>query len=368
MVFNRFSAAILACSLAFGVAGTSAQENDAEALQRLSRIVEAWRQSPHADLDAEAFTHWNDEEAREIPGTCAVCHSGYGFNAYVTGDMAVAGILGMPVPLGNLVDCATCHGEGAVNLSSIPFPSGVSVDGFGSSAVCAVCHQGRAAGKTVENATAGLDSDTVSEALTFINVHYAPSAGTLMGSVTGIGYQYEGKSYKGQFTHVPDFDQCTDCHRPHSLATVPIDNCTVCHKDAAEFSAIRMSQTDFDGDGDVSEGIGGPIKEMHARLYSAIQVYARDVAGTPVIYADQFPYFFVDSDGDGMVGDGEAAYPNRYASWTPRLLKAAYNYQYIAKDKAAYTHNPHYALQILFDTLKDLSAHVEVDMAGLARP
>lgn len=345
-----------------------AQDDNAEALERLSRIVEAWRQSPHADRTAHAFTHWNDEETGEIPGSCAVCHSGIGFDAYVSGDMSVAGILSEPVPLGNVVDCAACHGEGAANLSEVPFPSGVRIDGFGSSAMCAVCHQGRASGVTIGNATTGMEEDTVSEALAFINVHYAPSAGTLMGSVTGTGYQYEGKDYKGQFTHVPDFAQCTDCHRPHSLASVPIENCTACHAGAAEFSAIRISPLDYDGDGDTSEGIRDPIANLHERLYAAIQAYAGEIAGAPIIYADQFPYFFTDTNGDGAVSEGEAAFPNRYASWTPRLLKAAHNYQFVAKDKAAYVHNPHYALQILFDTLEDLSGSVDVDMAGLTRP
>ena len=59
---------------------------------------------------------------------------------------------------------------------------------------------------------------------------------------------------------------------------------------------------------------------------------------------------------------------NRYQNWTPRLLKAAYNYQFIAKDPGAYTHNPHYAIQLLQDSLADLGKSVEVDMAGMIRP
>ena len=65
-----------------------------------------------------------------------------------------------------------------------------------------------------------------------------------------------------------------------------------------------------------------------------------------MVYASAaYPYFFVDKDGDGAVSEGEAAYPNRYQSWTPRLVKAAYNYQLVAKEPAIFAHNPHYALQ-----------------------
>ena len=359
----------LVVALTFSVGASWAQDDNAEALNRLSRIVEAWRASPHADISAEAFTHWNDEEEAAIPGRCAVCHSGIGFNDYVSGDMAKPGAIDHPVVLGNTVDCAACHGAAVTGLASVPFPSGVIVEDLGSSAMCMVCHQGRASTNTVASATDGLEDDTVSADLSFINIHYAAAAATQMGSVTRSGYEYDGKEYKGRFSHVPDFQQCTDCHRPHSTNTVALENCTQCHQTAESFASIRISPTDFDGDGNTSEGIVEPIMELHGRLYSAIQAYASTVSGTPVVYApDSYPYFFIDGDANGQVSDGEAAYPNRYKSWTPRLLKAAYNYQVIAKDKGIYTHNPHYALQLLYDSLEDMGTSVDVGMANLARP
>ncbi|MCB1404024.1 MAG: polyheme membrane-associated cytochrome C, partial [Rhodobacteraceae bacterium] len=65
---------------------------------------------------------------------------------------------------------------------------------------------------------------------------------------------------------------------------------------------------------------------------------------------------------------GEAVFPNRYASWTPRLLRAAYNYQFLAKDPGAFAHNPRYATQITYDSLEDLSQKVDIDMGGMTRP
>ncbi len=359
----------IAAAFLFGfvsLVGEAPAQSENEAVSRLTSIVEAWRASPHADLSSYAFRHWNEEG--EIPGSCAVCHSPIGFTDYVSGPMTTPGMIDHPKVTGGNVDCAVCHSESASMLVSVPFPSGVTVDTFDSSATCAVCHQGRASTDSVIGAVDGLEEDAVSTDLGFINVHYAPSAATLMGDVTRGGYQYDGKAYKGQFTHVPDFATCTDCHSPHALQTTAITNCVACHQDAQEFTAIRTSRVDFDGDGDISEGIADPIATLHGQLYAAIQSYGADVAGTAIIYADAFPYFFIDGDGDGVAGEGEAAFPNRYQSWTPRLLKAAYNYQFIAKDKAAYVHNPHYALQLLYDSLESLSESVEVDMASLARP
>ena len=53
-----------------------------------------------------------------------------------------------------------------------------------------------------------------------------------------------------------------------------------------------------------------------------------------------------------------------YTNWTPRLLKAAYNYQYSQKDPGAFAHNGQYVIQILFDSLKDVGAST----SGMTRP
>ena len=55
---------------------------------------------------------------------------------------------------------------------------------------------------------------------------------------------------------------------------------------------------------------------------------------------------------------------NRYATWSPRLLRGAYNYQYAAKDPGGYAHNGKYVLQILYDALEDLGG----DVSGMTRP
>lgn len=332
----------------------------------LSEIVDAWLKSPHADRSAEAFVHWNEDG--EIPGTCAVCHSGLGFADYVAGSMETVGRIDHPVTLGSTVDCAACHNSSAAALQSVPLLSGATIDSFGSSAICTVCHQGRNWTGSVEAAVEGIEDDAVSADLGFVNIHYAASAATMMGGAGQGGYEYAGKTYKGQFTHVPDLNTCTSCHAPHSLE-VALDTCTTCHKDVATFRDIRISPADFDGDGDTTEGIADPIATLHAKLGEAIALYSRDVAAAPIVYAEaSYPYFFNDSDADGAVTEGEAAFPNRYQTWTPRLLRAAYNYQYVAKDKGAFTHNPHYVLQLLYDSLESLSERVEVDMSTVSRP
>jgi hypothetical protein len=141
------------------------------------------------------------------------------------------------------------------------------------------------------------------------------------------------------------------------------EGCLTCHRGVEDLRDIRMRAADHDGDGSNAGGIHAEITGLHARLYAAIQAYGAEVAGAPIAYSkDAHPYFFADPDGDGTIGEAEAIFPNRYQSWTPRLLKAAYNYQVVAKDPGGYVHNPAYLLQLLHDSLESLSERVAVDM------
>ena len=64
-----------------------------------------------------------------------------------------------------------------------------------------------------------------------------------------------------------------------------------------------------------------------------------------------YPYFFNDA------GD-------RYGTWTPRLLRAAYIYQYAQKDPGGFAHNGDYVMQMLYDAIADLGG----DVSTMTRP
>jgi hypothetical protein len=333
----------------------------------LTGIVEGWMASPHGDRKSEAFVHWNEDGA--VPEDCATCHSGPGMLDFLGADGSMAGKIDAPAPIGSPVDCVTCHNQAAHDLQQITFPSGEIMTEASPSAICMVCHQGRASSDSVNAAIAGAEDDTVNGDLGFINVHYAASAATMFGGTVRGGYQYEGKTYAERFAHVPDFNTCTTCHNPHTTKVVAVDQCVACHKGAETVRAIRTTPADIDGDGDVTEGISAEISTLHEKLGEAIRHYASEVTGKPVAYdAHAYPYFFNDLNGDGMADSDEAKFPNRYNSWTPRLLRAAYNYQFLAKEPGAYSHNPRYAIQLAYDSLENLSSKAAVDMAGMSRP
>jgi hypothetical protein len=328
-----------------------------------------WAASPHARFKDEAFTHWDKEGA--IPVMCARCHSTPGFLDYLGADGSAAGAVDRPAPVGSVITCNACHNPQARQLHSVVFPSGAWIGELGAEARCMACHQGTESGMSVERAVGTIEADAVEPKLGFVNVHYRAAGATLFGAMARGAYQYPDKTYGGRYQHPVPFNRCTTCHEPHS-ADVNVQECATCHRgvnDMASLRRIRSSKIDFDGNGDTSEGIAREVEQLHSRLLAAISAYARTVAAKPIVYdAHAFPYFFVDSNGNGVADKEETRVPNRYNAWTPRLLKAAYNYQFVAKDPGAYAHNPVYTLQILYDSIADLGVKVPVELAGSRRP
>ncbi len=328
-----------------------------------------WAASPHADAKAEPFTHWNKEGS--IPAECARCHSTPGFRDYVGADGSTPFKVDQPAPVGTVITCVACHNARASALTRVTFPSGATIDKLGAEARCMTCHQGRESTRSVNAAIDGIDVDKVGPKLAFINVHYAAAGATLYGHQAQGGYEYAGKTYAGRLEHREPYTSCTGCHETHALA-VRVNDCAACHKevtDKASLHMIRTDKIDRDGNGNTSEGVGQEIDHLRGMLLAAIQDYAKTVAGKPVVYdSHAYPYFFIDKNGDGKADKDEAKFPNRYNAWTPRLLKAAYNYQFASKDPGAFAHNPDYTTQLLHDSLADLGSKVKVDLGKAKRP
>jgi hypothetical protein len=154
----------------------------------LARLTEQWLASPHGDYKSLTFTYWNKGGA--VPVACAACHSQPGFVDYLGADGSAPGVVDHPAAINAPIGCASCHTSAAHALDSVPFPSGVTVNGLGSSAVCTVCHQGRQSGDNVTAGTKDIEEDTVSPGLVFLNVHYGVAAAVMHGDEVRGGYQY----------------------------------------------------------------------------------------------------------------------------------------------------------------------------------
>ena len=312
----------------------------------------------------EAFRHWDGEEDGGIvPGSCAKCHSATGQPEFITEGVVTS------QPASNGLNCGTCHNDvqnfTLYEVPSVRFPSGATVT-FGerdsAANMCLNCHQGRESTVSVNRLIGDAPGDEVTEGLRFLNIHYFAAGATLFGTEVKGAYEFEGQEYTGFNEHVGTFNSCTECHDTHALEIV-IEDCGECHEGADSLEGlrtIRMTDVDYDGDGDVTEGVYGEIDTMREKLYAAIQAYALEVTGTAILYdSHAYPYWFADTDGNGRVNDDEGG----FSTWTPNLLRAAYNYQDSTKDPGGFAHNSSYVLQILYDSI----AAVNGDLTGTTR-
>ncbi|HEY6020602.1 MAG TPA: hypothetical protein VIY48_12145, partial [Candidatus Paceibacterota bacterium] len=351
-------------------------------------FLESFLGSGHADAKAEAFNHWNTPAAgataAAVPATCAKCHTSAGFQDFVANGKVTADV---PAPAGTL-GCVTCHNPAAMALTSVTFPSGKVVEtSEEGEARCMTCHQGRESKTSVDkqitdfNAT---DADKVpapiKDATTgkdrnfgFLNVHYFAAGATLYGSQAEGGYQYDGKSYDPKFRHVEGYDTCIGCHDQHATQ-VRVNDCAKCHEGVKTVDDLKNNRengslVDYNGNGDIKEGIYYELKGLQDILYGSIQAYATEVAGAPIVYdAATYPYFLA-ADANGQVLKDDKGAAVGYKNWTPRLLKAAFNYQVSSKDPGAFAHNAKYIMELLYDSVDDLNGKISkpVDMTKLAR-
>ena len=354
LVFAVFGIAL------FGVYAPNAKAADLPEVPYLDK----WQGSPHANSESESFRHWDKDG--KVPKRCAACHSSSGYLDFLGADGSTVGKVDTSHPTDTVVSCITCHNDETLIMTDVEFPSGAVIADAGRSLRCMVCHQGRQSGPSVHRAHGDLPADVVSDKVKFQNIHYRAAGATIYGTLVKGGYEYPGLSYVGKFEHDRGYNECTACHDAHSTKVDP-DQCATCHKKArtGDLSRIRENAGDYDGDGNGSEGMAQEINGLHAALMDAIQAYAKTTAKTPIVYdSHAYPYFFTDLNGNGVADEDEAKYANAYKTWTPRLAKAAYNYQVIAKDPGAYVHNGKYAVQLLVDSITDLNG----DSGNMIRP
>ena len=314
-------------------------------------IEAAWESSAHADTEATAFTRWDNDDPPQVPVNCAKCHSTIGYHDFLGLDGATPGQVDNPAAIGTTVACEACHNEISDTRTTAVMPSHIELTELGQNSDCMECHQGRASGIQMAEAINGLPADELDTELRLPGVHNGAAGPTLYGSQAQGGYQYEGKMYAERYPHIVEFRTCNECHNAHTLQIDP-ERCGTCHlgvRTADDFVNIRSSRLDYDADGNISEGMAGEITTMEERLLISINRYIAETDGVePIVISRRVT---------NEAGDN-------YTTWTPRLMRAVYNYQYSTLDSGGYSHNPHYTLQLLYDSIDDLGG----SLSGLIRP
>lgn len=129
------------------------------------------------------------------------------------------------------------------------------------------------------------------------------------------------------------------CHDNHSLK-VKVEACAECHEGVASVEDLKnvrepSSSQDYDGDGDVAEGVAMEDPGLQAVLLTSMQSYASEVIGTPIAFEGNN---FVVAGEDGKPALDKDGKVTRYNKYTARLMKAAYNYRLVFLDAGAFAH------------------------------
>jgi hypothetical protein len=172
---------------------------------------------------------------------------------------------------------------------------------------------------------------------------------------------------------------CTYCHKgggangDHGFhVATALTTCTGCHSEVTgnNVGTITKDTTNYDGSA-ATNTVKGEVTAFGDTLLLALQEYcnqngsANDIAYDP----GNYPYFFIDTNGNGFVDGMEGNFSNAYDTWTARSLRAAHNYQMVQVDPGAWAHNHKYILQLLYDTIADLNGQTTSNwLTGLTRP
>ncbi|MCA9000359.1 MAG: chitobiase/beta-hexosaminidase C-terminal domain-containing protein [Planctomycetes bacterium] len=350
---------------------------------------EQWHVSGHGISTSEPFRHWDGDG--EVSTSCARCHTSTGFADYLNG-----GVVDDPAPLGETIECSACHNSPNLfadhttryddlvtndALSPVTFPSGDTGTMGDSSNLCISCHQGRASGLDIDaaspNTTVQAPADY--DSFSFINRHYFAAGAILFGADVSASYEYAGRTYEGKNTyagHAGDNDTCMECHMrgtaDHSFRP-RVEDCTQCHLGITNFEELGlpngMVNVDYDGSG-LGESFEAELEGMRTMLYAAIQNYADMTLpqSSKIVYGPgSYPYWFKDTNGDGLLTPGEDSFANGYKDFDRELLRAAYNF-HSAQDPCSDMHNYKYVLQSLYDSVDMLDDGALNNSPAATRP
>ena len=237
----------------------------------------------------------------------------------------------------------------------------------------------------------------------FTNSHYLASAGILFGAGAKIAYEYPNATsantsakatnvvappgapmYSGKNTHGVNYDDCTSCHQQHTLE-IKLEVCGNCHfktSDGSPVATLADIENDYqygywgsvDGD-NLFEGlkpeiygtqnalgaydqVNGdfPFNGILSQLYKGIVNYANFKLAKKICYdKGNYPYWFETANADGTCSVADPTMRVAYALFSPRLLRAAFNYNLFVREPGAWAHNPRYVVELAYDGIVDLN-------------
>ena len=224
--------------------------------------------------------------------------------------------------------------------------------------VCISCHLGRETGEVIKN---DQDADGVRS---FINSHYLAAGGTLFGTT---GYEFGNRDYanRASFQH----DKIGTSAAPGTGSNGPCVGCHMTTPNSHKFSNVTK-----DGTGAITAITSTACVTCHAGNYAltpesltveeeeymaALDALKAALASKGIFFANSHPYFFKDTNANGVLDSGEISSSNGFTNWASvygfaewkNTMGAAFNFNLLEHDPGGYAHNRYYAKRLIWDSI-----------------
>jgi hypothetical protein len=344
--------------------------------------LRAWARSGHGSTTAPP---WNYYDFKSRVGECNRCHTTTGFIKYITtGDSTAWGSASDKTK--EVLGCIACH----INYSYALRPAHqvtsnytggeVTYPNIGTSNLCLNCHVGRESGNTIKNIQRNYTSAS------FVNSHYLTAGGIVFGE---IGYEYENRDYsdpvgpdkiyrhryigtsdaRGNSAVASNSGPCVGCHlankiqpgekhtfKPYVLTGTslsPTCETSGCH------GVTATRQTPLD-----KAWLQNIQQPRYQAALLALKYFLASNSYRKLFFASINPYFFSDSNGDGVLTLTEAVSSNPQKKWHSvggpvtdpivtgkNNMGAAFNYNLLIHDKGGVAHNRFYTSRLIYDAI-----------------
>lgn len=344
--------------------------------------LRAWARSGHG---ATAAPPWNYYDFKNVlygnPAyDCNRCHTTTGFIKYITtGDASPWGSTSDKTK--EMLGCNACHIDYSFALRPANPAKGkytggeVTYPDVGVSNLCLNCHVGRESGNTIKNIQRNYTSAG------FINSHYLTAGGIVFGE---IGYEYAGRDYsdpagykhryigtsdsRGNSVVAGNSGPCVGCHlanktqpgekhtfKPYIVAGTSLSpTCVGCHTTNPDRTFLEVTW-----------------KPRYQATLLSLKYFLETNQYRKLYFNASNPYFFLDSDGDGVLSASEAVGSNVQKKWhsvggpeTDQVVTgknnmgAAFNYNLLIHDRGGVAHNRYYTRRLIYDAIDWLDDNI----------
>jgi len=234
----------------------------------------------------------------------------------------------------------------------------VSYPDIAGSNVCMTCHLGREIGENIKTIT---DADGV---LGFVNSHYLTAGGQLFGKT---GYEYATRSYAKPafFAH----DKIGTAAAPGTGSNGPCAGCHMTTPNSHSFLPVTK-----DSAGAITAIASTACATCHAGAYAltpealtaeeeeyvaSLEALKAALAGKGILFFNAHPYFYIDTNSNGIADPGEIVSSNAFTNWAgvyglalwKDVMGAAFNANLLIHDPGGYAHNRFYVKRLIWDSI-----------------